>query len=401
MKILWVGSLLHPTTRGGQVRTLEMLRRLHQGHEIHYVAFAGQSDGEGVQRSGEYCSRIYPVIHHSPPRRSLAFLFQLSANVASRLPLALSRYRCPEMKRVIAGLMREQSFDSIVCDFLFPALNMPDLGRCVLFEHNVETMIWRRHAETAPDPLRRGYFRIQAERMFRAERELCRAAGHVVAVSRTDAERMHEMFGISHVSAVPTGVSLDYFSPPASARSIADLVFVGSMDWMANIDAVGYFVREVLPLIRRRKPGCTFAVVGRSPSPVVLKLAQADPLITVTGTVADIRPYLWGAGISVVPLRVGSGTRLKIYESMAAKVAVVSTRIGAEGLDIDPQRNIRLGDTPGEFAEQCLTLLENPGARSRMAEAGWEMVHERFSWEQVTREFEGILARNGERLLRT
>jgi len=395
MKILWAGSLLHPTTRGGQIRTLEMLRHLHRRHEVHYVAYAGETQGENITKSSEYCSKIYPVRHRVPQRGSPGFLLQLSANAASRLPLALSRYRSAEMRHVIDGLARSESFDAMVCDFLFPALNMPDLGRSVLFQHNVETMIWRRNAETAPDPFRRAYFRIQAGRMFRLESELCKAAGHVVAVSPTDRQKMRELFGITRVSTIGTGVDLEYFAPPAERTALADLVFVGSMDWMANIDGVEYFVREVLPLIRRRKPDCTLAVVGRTPPPGILKLALAVPGITVTGTVPDIRPYLWGAAVSIVPLRVGSGTRLKIYESMAAKVPAVSTSVGAEGLAIDPPRNIRIADTPESFAAECLALLADPVERTRVAQAACEMVSARFSWSRIADEFEQILIRHG------
>ena len=397
MRILWAGSLLHPTTRGGQIRTLEMVRHLHRRHEIHYVAYANEIQGENIRKSAEYCSKIYPVRHKVPPRGSPGFLLQLCANAVSRLPLALSRYRSTEMRLVIDGLARGKSFDALVCDFLFPALNMPDLSRCVLFQHNVETMIWRRHAETAPDPVRRAYFRIQAGRMFRLEGELCKAAGHVVAVSPTDCQRMREMFGVTRISTIGTGVNLEYFTPPAERTVLADLVFVGSMDWMANIDGVEYFVREVLPLIRRRKPDCTLAVVGRTPPPGILALALAVPGITVTGTVPDIRPYLWGAAVSIVPLRVGSGTRLKIYESMAAKAPVVSTSVGAEGLVIDPPRNIRIADTPESFAEECLALLADPAERARVAKAGWEMVSARFSWNRIAGEFEEILVRHGSR----
>jgi glycosyltransferase involved in cell wall biosynthesis len=131
--------------------------------------------------------------------------------------------------------------------------------------------------------------------------------------------------------------------------------------------------------------------VGRRPTPKILQYAKDDPRVRVTGTVPDVRPYLWDAAVSIVPLRIGSGTRLKIYESMAAKVPVISTTVGAEGLEIHPPHDIRIADTPAEFARQCLELLENADTRRSIAYAGWELVSSRFSWEQVTREFETLL----------
>jgi glycosyltransferase involved in cell wall biosynthesis len=180
-------------------------------------------------------------------------------------------------------------------------------------------------------------------------------------------------------------------------KPFADLAFVGSMDWLANIDGVKWFVDAVLPLVRRRKPDCTFAVIGRLPPPEIRAMAERDSKIFVTGTVADVRPYLWGSKISVVPLRIGGGTRLKIYESMAAKVPVISTAVGAEGLEVHPPENARIADSAEDFAEVCIELLEDAGERARVAAAAWEMVNARFSWEQVARCFERILEERGGR----
>ncbi len=155
MRILWVKcDFLHPTTRGGQIRTLEIVKRLHARHEVHYLAYDSDNP-EGLKRSAEYCTRAYPVRLEVPPRRSLAFAAQLAANLFSSMPLSLSRYCSAAMQKQIVALLQETQFDSVVCDFLSPAPNFPSLDQCVLFQHNVETMIWRRHAENAPDPLRK------------------------------------------------------------------------------------------------------------------------------------------------------------------------------------------------------------------------------------------------------
>jgi glycosyltransferase involved in cell wall biosynthesis len=164
------------------------------------------------------------------------------------------------------------------------------------------------------------------------------------------------------------------------------------MDWMPNIDAVKFFVAEILPLIRRAKPNCSVTLVGRSPGPSLLKLGAADRRIRITGTVSDVRPYLWGSRISVVPLRVGGGTRLKIYEAMAARLPVVSTTIGAEGLEARDGEHIRIADSAEAFAARCIEMLNSEAERRRIADAGWRLVTERFSWERVARIFEEILA---------
>jgi len=396
MKILWVKSdFLHPTTRGGQIRTLEIVKRLHARHEVHYLAYENPAEPEGLGRAHEYCSRAYPVPHQIPPHGSVKFVLQLAANTFSSMPLALSRYCSPAMRKEITTVSRAVRFDSAVCDFVFLAPNFENLNNCVLFQHNVETMIWRRHSERAPDPLRKRYFRSQAERMFNWEKRMCLAAGRVVAVSPQDAAIMRELFGVAKVYSIPTGVDIEYFRRPPQVSPKADLVFLGSMDWMPNIDGVQYFIREILPLIRKRLPACQLAVVGRSPSAATTALAEQDSRIQVTGTVSDVRPWLWGSQVSVVPLRIGGGTRLKIYESMAAGTATVSTSIGAEGLDVAHPTNIRLADTPPSFAEQCIELLENARERERLASEALDLVAARFSWDVVAAEFERLLTAFG------
>jgi glycosyltransferase involved in cell wall biosynthesis len=392
VKILWVNAnFMHPTNKGGSIRTLEMLRYLHRWHEIHYVAIEDPAHPEGPLLSKEYCSRAYPFRRRVPGKNSLAYYGQVAGSLFASIPLAMTRYSSPALGRFLDELMRKERFDRAVADHLTPATYFPGLERSVLFQHNVETVIWRRYAEHAEGALRKWYFGLQARRMFAFERRICRAAGHIVAVSDVDARMMRELFGATRISDIPTGVNIEYFAPPSSPESTADLVFVGSMDWMANEDGVLYFVREILPLIRRRRPETSFAIVGRRAPPSIADLGRQDPRILVTGTVPDVRPYLWGSRVSIVPLRIGGGTRLKIYESMAARVPVVSTTVGAEGLTVEHPENIRIADTPADFADRCLELLEDAGERQKVAAAAWNMILSRFSWEHVSHRFEKIL----------
>lgn len=395
MKILWVNAnFMHPTTKGGQIRTLEMLRQLHRQHEIHYVAVEDPRHPEGPARASEYSTRAYPFRHTIPDKRGPAFAAQVVKSVFESMPIGMSRFRIPALGRFLEDLAERAGFDRAVCDFLTPSTYFPRIDRAVLFQHNVETMIWRRHAEHAGDPLRRWYFQSQADRMFRYEREVCLNAGHVVAVSEQDACTMRKLFGVSRVSAIPTGVDVDGLAPPSPPPPrTTDLVFIGSMDWLPNIDGVQWFVREVLPLIRRRRPECSLAIVGRVPPPSITALAARDPGIRVTGTVPDIRPYLWSSAVSIVPLRIGGGTRLKIYESMAGGTPVVSTAVGAEGLEVHPPEDIRIADDAADFAAACCELLADSAAAERQAAAAREMVAAEFSWVHVARCFDAILQR--------
>ena len=402
MKILWVKSgFLHPTASGGQIRTLETLKRLHQRHEIHFAALDLPQPGEGFRRSAEYCTKAYPVAHRVPRKRGLPYWAELARGACTNVPVSMLRYRSRALRNQVAMLTQREKFDAIVCDFLAAAANIPELGSAVLFQHNVESAIWARHMEHAPSPWHRAYCRVQYQRMLRYEELVCRGARKIIAVSAADARAMRCLYGATTVSSIPTGVDIDYFAPPpaptlppTSAPTLApslDLVFVGAMDWRPNIDGTAWFARQVLPLIRERRPDCSLAIVGRHPAAEVRALASSDQRIQVTGTVDDVRPYLWGSSLAIVPLRIGGGTRLKIYEAMAAKVPVVSTSLGAEGLDVRDGENIAIADSPPQFAEACLALLGDSGARRRMAANAWEMVAACYSWEVVSRQFEKLL----------
>ena len=392
MKLLWVKTdFLHPTTRGGQIRTLELLRCLHRKHEIHYIAFNDPNSPEGLERAGEYCSKAYPIDSKVVDKESPAFLVELFVGLFSRMPVAVRRYHSARMRAQVERLMQREVFDHIVCDFLFPAPNLPDLTSCVLFQHNVEAIIWKRRTDHAPGPLHRQYVKLQADRMLRYEGEVCRRVRKVIAVSEPDAALMREWYGVKRVEAVPTGVDADYFQARAPVPPAADLVFVGSLDWAPNIDGIDWFEREVLPLILQRKPECSVAIVGRKPPRSILELSTRYPGIQVTGTVPDVRPWLWGSKVSIVPLRVGGGTRLKIFEAMAAGIPVVSTTIGAEGLGARDGDTIRIADTPEDFAEACIASLDSAAERERLRGRALQMVTEQYSWEAVAGAFEKLL----------
>ena len=398
MNILWISpAFLHPTDRGGQIRTLGTLKELHKRHNIHFAALNQAGNPEGPARAGEY-STSHTCVEHTPPARSsLRMLPQLAANLLSPVPLAVSRYASSELKSRMNALVRERHFDSIVCDFLAAAPNTPDLSKAVLFQHNVETTIWRRHAETATSFLRKQFFGLQSAKMEAYERSVSKQSKFVIAVSELDAERMRAMFSIDKVKAVPTGVDLDYFrrpTPPEPFIGGADLIFTGSMDWLPNVDAVEHFLLEILPLIRRDRPETTVVIAGRSPDPRVFKAAEGLAGVTITGKVPDMRPYLWSSKVSIVPLRIGGGTRLKVYECMAAGLPIVSTTIGSEGLAYTAGQDLLLGDTHAAFAQQCLRLLANDAERQTMADRALALVGRSFSWDSATRDFEAILKAN-------
>jgi glycosyltransferase involved in cell wall biosynthesis len=199
------------------------------------------------------------------------------------------------------------------------------------------------------------------------------------------------------VSDVPTGVDTEFFQPTGSvAPAPHNLVFTGSMDWLPNEDAIRWFTGEVLPRVRRTLPDVELTVVGRDPFPGLLELSARDPGVVVTGRVADVRPYMERAAAYVVPIRVGGGTRLKIYEAMAMAKPVISTTVGAEGLPVRDGQELLIGDTPDEFAAAVVRVLEDEVLARELGARAAATVRARFGWDKVAASF----AESCERALR-
>lgn len=389
MHILWLKTeLLHPIDKGGKIRTYHTLLHLKRRHRITYLTLDdGGAASDARTRATEYAHNVVTIPFNAPKKGSAAFWLDLAQNAVSSLPYAIAKYRSSDMRDAIRRVVRERDIDLVVCDFLFPSINVPDdLGiPILLFQHNVEAAIWERHFNTASHPLKRMYMREQWRRMRRWEARETNRFDHVVAVSPEDARAMTEAYGAPNVSAVPTGVDVDFFTPSGTiAREPGCIVFVGSMDWMPNEDGVAWFANQMLQRIIAEVPATRLVIVGRNPSSAVRSLATRFAQVEVTGTVDDVRPYFERADVVVVPLRVGGGTRIKIFEAMAMECGVVSTSIGAEGLPVRDGAELLIAESPDDFARACTALMKDSARRDRLGKNAAALVRRDFGWEAAT-----------------
>ncbi len=406
MRILWLKSdLLLPLDKGGKLRTWHLMRHLARQHEITYLAFAepSQMAADGRSVNPALAEGMRPVAAHlevvprtDPPKGSLRFYADAVRHVAHPLPYAVAKYRSRRYEQRLQELLAGTRFDLLVCDFLFPAVNLPRTLPCpaVMFTHNVESEIWRRHAETKTSKLERWLYEQQHRRMLRFEGDTLARFDGVLAVSDADRDTFARLFpgAIKRpVHVVPTGVDTEFFLPGESRAAGRALVFTGSMDWLPNEDAMVHFCRDILPGIQAADPEVSLQIVGRAPTPAVQKLAGSKVL--VTGRVDDVRPYMSEAAVYIVPLRIGGGTRLKIFEAMAMGKAVVSTTIGAEGLPVTHGEHALIADEPADFARAVIRLLHDVGERRRLEAAARALVVARYDWSAVAGELEEALTR--------
>lgn len=399
MKLLWLNAgLLLPLDKGGKLRTWHLMRHLARRHDITYLSFTdGTETATDIAGMREVCAQLETVPRVEARKGTTRFYVDAARHVVDRLPYAVGKYRSASYRERIESLLATGRFDAIVCDFLPPAINLRDPLPCpaILFTHNVESEIWRRHAEHANNPVSRRLLEQQWRRMLRFEGHTLARFDLVLAVSEPDGRTFGRLFPDSlrePVHVVQTGVDTEFFAPQPGTAEARHLVFTGSMDWLPNEDAMTYFCREILPRVRTSEPDTTLSIVGRTPTPAVQRLADL-PGVEVTGRVDDVRPHMARATISIVPLRIGGGTRLKIFEAMSMAKAVVSTTVGAEGLPVVAGRDVVLADEPARFAHAVVHLIRDPEARRALETAAHRLVVERYDWSAVAQDFEDALMR--------
>jgi glycosyltransferase involved in cell wall biosynthesis len=393
LKILWAkANKILPVHSGGDIRSYNLARELAARHELTFFSYYDGAPDEAYEKT---LREHFPgALSLCTGRRSDTILrrgLDYAMRIPSPAPYAVSRFASCAVQAQLKRWYAEQAFDVAVCDFLDAAVNFPkELNTpTVLFQHNVESEIWRRHAETETNLVKRPLYRMEFSKMLAYEKAAVRRFPHVIAVSEHDRKLMSAWVEASRLSVVPTGVDLRQYQPDFSDRELAPLVmFVGAMDWEPNMDAAEFFCKEVWPSVLAQIPQAKFRIVGRNPDRRVQQLA--DRSIEVTGKVPSVIDHLREAAVVVVPLRVGGGTRLKIYEAMAAGKAVVSTSVGAEGLDVHHGRDIILADSPAAFTDSIVTLLRDHELRKRYEHAAAELASG-YGWHAVGRKLEAVL----------
>lgn len=396
MKVLVVDEWIPwPLDSGKRIRTFHVITRLARWHEVVFLAFAASpADDEGTERLRAAGIRVIPVADDRIPKWTLRYRAAILRNLASDVPFSSVYHLRPQFLSAIREAVARERPDLVHCEWsnLAPVLDAVGDGPArVISAHNVESQIWSRYAENSRNPLERLVARRQSERIERLERKWYPSVEVVIAVSAPDA-RVIRGYG-ARVELVDNGVDVAYYREVAGSRveaMPARLVFVASMDTFANRDAALWFAGEILPLIRRKLPSTEFWVVGKDPPSAVRRLDSQDSGVRVTGTVPDVREYLLGAALAVVPLRIGGGSRLKILESMAAGVPIVSTTVGAEGLDVTDGVHLRLADTPEKLAACILDLLQRPEGRNSLAAAARKLVIGRYDWDALAERNERV-----------
>lgn len=372
-----------PANTGKRLRTLNLLTHLAESFEIRILVHAGGASAEAIDEINRRGMAVSTAPSAVPPKRGLLFPFRLLSSLASPWPYSVFSHRQPGFRRTLARLLEDQKFDLVHAEWTPYAVYLDAVPLpAVIAAHNVEYQIWDRMADAEPSRFRRAFIRLQARRMRDFERSAFSRAAIATAVSPQDQAAI-QAFGCRRVELVPNGVDTDYFHPSAAdPPEDRTLVFTGSMDWRPNQDAVRWFLDRVWPRLPRAA-GFRFFVVGREPPAWLVEQARAVEGVEVTGTVDDVRSWVRRSSVFVVPLRSGGGSRLKILEAMALGRPVVSTTVGAEGLDVTTGKNLILVDEPADFARTLVDLCADGERRAVLSAAGLQLVEEHYRWGPI------------------
>jgi sugar transferase (PEP-CTERM/EpsH1 system associated) len=382
-KVVW------PLDTGAKLRNFHLARVLAQRAHVTLLAFS-DPDYYLVTRD--------PYQHVTAVVRDNAYTFsKVVRGGLGPTPLPVLNYTTKRMKEALAHMLSGSDFDLIQVESIHLMAYLPIIRAspkkplAICDWHNIESELMQRYSERDGSSLRKVYAGRTARLMIEFERRAAREFDAHVVVSERDAARLRALNPAARIFVIENGVDTAFYSDedldhagglPGATPLRNRIVFVGSMDYHANIDGAVNFGREVWPCVRAQHPDLIYTIVGRDPAAEVRALAKM-PGVEVTGTVADVRPFYRAALAAVAPLNIGGGSRLKILEAMAAGIPVVSTTLGAEGLAVQPGENILIADTNEQLAETINSLLKNESQRRHLKRGGRALISERYDWSRL------------------
>jgi glycosyltransferase involved in cell wall biosynthesis len=372
-----------PANNGVKMRTWSILRALAaEAHELVLVAFADPCDANGLSLElSKICQRVILMPHRFKSLSSSKDYIGRAAHLFAQAPYGVAATRSGQMASQIVALLSENAVDAILCEQTDLVTNLPAQlpVPLVIDFHNVDYLIMERYVRFESNPAKRLYARLEGRKLREWERRACQRASTAWACSEYDRALLQQLRPSLPMFVVPNVVDVDEYAPD-SAEDPRKILFQGGMDWYPNRDAAEFFVTQIFSRIRSCVPDVRFVVAGRNPPEEFRQRLSRVPGVEFTGTVPDMRAEIASAAVCVVPLRMGSGTRMKILESAAMAKPIVSTRLGAEGLEFVDGQEIVLEDEPAHFADAVVKLLNAAIDRQRLGRAARKRVEQNYSF---------------------
>ncbi len=381
-KILFVTTRIpYPPWEGHQIRTYNLLKRVCEEHEVTLVSFVRSDENpEHAEHLRTICKSV-DLIKIPADQGKPKLLTTILSGVVTKKPFVVRKYSAPEMEQKLQEVIEQDTPDLVHFDMLPLAQYLPLCGDIptILNDHNVESLLVERRAEATSSIPEKVFFSNQAPKLEKFEEFATQNATEILACSQDDAEILSRMGNGKGIHIIANGVDIEQFIPSDDVQVDHNkIIFVGGMGWFPNKDGMNFFIKEAMPLICEQNPDASLTVVGKSDGLEIPD--QLKDKVSATGFVDDFRPLVHEAAVYILPLRVGSGTRLKLLEAMAMGKAIVSTRIGAEGVVLEDGENILMADTPQEIADAVIKLMRNKHLRDRLGKAAHEQAKNLYDW---------------------
>jgi glycosyltransferase involved in cell wall biosynthesis len=385
-------ELPYPLLSGKRIRTFNLLIRLARRHRITFICPRNAEPAEAREAEAAFRDRgiITVFAEQTTPRKSVLsrgapFYTRLFLNLFSSLPYLVAVNTGKALRRAVETYAATHQVDLWQCEWTPFAEIMRGIPRprLLIMAHNIESQIWQRYYQTETNWVKRWYIKHQWQKFVRFERRAFAEASRTVFVSAHDAALARSRYDAGQVDVVDNGVDTTFFRPSAEPRDRQRILFLGSLDWRPNLDAVQLLLDQIFPRVRAVEPSARLCIVGRNPPEWLRRRTSQEPGIELASNVPDVRPYLHSCGVMAVPLRIGGGSRLKILEALAAGLPVVSSTIGAEGLCLEDGRHLFITDDMEDLAQSLLQCMSTPELALAMARKGRELVLQKYDWDPL------------------
>jgi len=378
-----------PPTRGGKIRPFNMIKHLGRSHEVTVASIArSPAEAQAGEGLAAFCHRYEVAVVRAPIQ-----VLRMLGRLGTSTPSSMGYFRSSRIARKINGLLRTTRYDLILvhCSSVAQYVAALEGVPKILDFGDMDSQKWLDYAHFKPFPLSLGY-RLEGVKLMRAEQHLAGRFDMCTATTRAEWETLDGYRCASDTDWFPNGVDTEHFSPSHDPYDRNTIAFVGRMDYYPNQQGMFDFCANTLPLLRQRRARVELTIIGAEPPPAVRKLGEI-PGVIVTGTVPDVRPHVRRSALTVAPLSIARGTQNKILESMAMGVPVVTSPLGAAGVDAVPGEHLVVARTPAEYAQAILQMLDRPTDRERLASAGRQRILTHHRWETSMRKLDTIIER--------
>lgn len=396
MKVLWLSHLVPYPPKGGVLqRAYHLLHEISKYHEVDLLAFhqpslmrplvssmeVGLRESEEVL--GEFCGKVKYVAIESDSQILGSYRLALKSLVTE--PYNINWLKSSVFTKALLEMLQAEEYDLVHMDTisLIPYYSHVQHIPTVLDHHNIESHMLLRRADNENNLLKKWYFRQEGLRLEKFEKQFCAQVSLNITCSEVDRQRLQEIVPSSWVEEVPNGVDVDYFKPDRSASQGKKLVFIGTLNWYPNIEAVRFLAHELWPVLKPAVPGISVDIIGAEPPEDIVRLSEKDKDFRVHGFVDDILPYMDKAAIYVCPIMDGGGTKLKVLDALAMEKALVAHEVACEGISLQDKKNVIFAQSVDEYVDAILLLLDDDELRQTMGRQARKLMEDKYAYAKV------------------